>query len=192
MPGAKVSDVTASLKACSVRDDVRRVVLYVGGNYVHTHYTTDGLKADFQQLLIQVKRVFSIAVTAQLHRKPVPPSFTNVLNSALDDECIKSEVLFILELCGRSMQTFIIFVLWCLPVRRWWRTGRLQSRKEYYRADLQPTHSMWEISSAPARPLPCLHRLQEGLWQGLVCSFVGNHEEVQHQHKPYPSHQKPL
>ena len=49
-----------------------------------------------------------------------------------------------------------------------------------------------EISPAPARPLPCLHRLQEGLRQGLACSFVGNHEVVQHQHKPYPSHQKPL
>ena len=72
------------------------------------------------------------------------------------------------------------------------RTGRLQSRKEYHRADLQPTHSMWEISPAPARPLPCLHRLLEGYRQGLACSFVGNHEEVQHQHKPYPSHQKPL
>ena len=72
------------------------------------------------------------------------------------------------------------------------RTGRLQSRTEYYRANLQPTHSMWEISQAPARPLPCLHRLQEGLRQSLACSFVGNHEEVQHQHKPYPSNQKPL
>ena len=72
------------------------------------------------------------------------------------------------------------------------RTGRLQSRKEYHRADLQPTHSMGEISLAQARPLPCLHRLQEGLRQGLAFSFVGNHEEVQHQHKPYPSHQKPL
>ena len=49
-----------------------------------------------------------------------------------------------------------------------------------------------QISPAPARPLPRLHRLQEGLRQGLACSFVGNHEEVQHQHKPYPSHQKPL
>ena len=28
--------------------------------------------------------------------------------------------------------------------------------------------------------------------QGLACSFVGNHEKVQHQHKPYPGHQKPL
>ena len=72
------------------------------------------------------------------------------------------------------------------------RTGKLQSRKEYNRADLQPTHSMREISPASARPLLCLHRLQEGLWQGLACSFVGNHEEIQHQHQPYPSHQKPL
>ena len=28
--------------------------------------------------------------------------------------------------------------------------------------------------------------------KALACRFVGNHEEVQHQHKPYPSHQKPL
>ena len=54
-----------------------------------------------------------------------------------------------------------------------WRTGRLQSRKEHYRADLQPTNPLWEISPAPTRPLPCLHRLQEGLRQGLACSFVG-------------------
>ena len=60
-----------------------------------------------------------------------------------------------------------------------------------FRADLQPTHSLWEISSAPAWPLPCLHRLQKGLWQGLACSFMGNHDEV-HQHQPYPSHQIPL
>ena len=34
--------------------------------------------------------------------------------------------------------------------------------------------------------------MKEGPLQGLACSFVGNHEEVQHEHKPYPSHQKPL
>ena len=34
-----------------------------------------------------------------------------------------------------------------------WRTGRLQSR-EHHRSDLQPTNPPWEISSAPARPLP--------------------------------------
>ena len=37
-----------------------------------------------------------------------------------------------------------------------------------------------------------IHRLQEGLRQGLACSFGCNHEEVQHQHQPYLSHQKPL
>ena len=42
-------------------------------------------------------------------------------------------------------------------------------------------------------PLPCPHRLQEGLRQGLACSFLGNHEEeVQHLRQPYPSHQTPL
>ena len=69
------------------------------------------------------------------------------------------------------------------------RTGTLQSRKEYHSADLQPTHSMWEISPAPARPLPCLHTLQEGLRQGLACRFEGNYEEVRHHCQPYPSHQ---
>ena len=39
---------------------------------------------------------------------------------------------------------------------------------------------------------PCLHKLKEGLRQGLACSFVGNHEEVQYQHKLYPNHQKPV
>ena len=72
------------------------------------------------------------------------------------------------------------------------RTGRLRGRRGLHRADLQPTLSMWKISPALARPLPCLRRLQEGLLQGFACNFVGNHEEVQHQHKPYPSHQKPL
>ena len=47
-----------------------------------------------------------------------------------------------------------------------------------------------EIYLSPTRPLPCLHRLQEGPRKGLACSFVGNHE-VQHQRQPYSSHQKP-
>ena len=40
------------------------------------------------------------------------------------------------------------------------RTGRLQSRMEHHRAELQPKNPLWEIF--PFRPLPCLHRLQEG------------------------------
>ena len=69
------------------------------------------------------------------------------------------------------------------------RAGRLQSREEHHRADLQPENPLWEISPAPARLLPCLCRLQEGLQQGKACSFVGNHEEVQHQCLPCLSHQ---
>ena len=42
--GARVLDVTASLKACYVRDDVRRVVLHVRGNDVHKY----DLKADYR------------------------------------------------------------------------------------------------------------------------------------------------
>ena len=72
------------------------------------------------------------------------------------------------------------------------RTGRLQSRMEHHRAAFQPMNPFWETSPAPARLLPCLHSLQDGLQQCLVCSFVGNHEKVQHQHQPYLSHQTPL
>ena len=52
----------------------------------------------------------------------------------------------------------------------WWRTGRLQSRKEYHRTDFQSENPLWEISPAPARPLPCFHTLQEGLHKGLAIS----------------------
>ena len=41
-----------------------------------------------------------------------------------------------------------------------WRTGRLLSRKEHHRADLQPTNPLWEISPVLAKPLSCLLRLQ--------------------------------
>ena len=75
---------------------------------------------------------------------------------------------------------------------RSWRIGRLQSRKELHRADLQHTNSLWETSPAPVRPPQCLQGHQEGLRQGLACSFVDNREEVPHQRQPYPSRQTPL
>ena len=55
-----------------------------------------------------------------------------------------------------------------------WRTGRLLSRKEHQRADLQLKNPLWEISPAPTRVIPCLHRFQESFQQGFACSFVGN------------------
>ena len=73
-----------------------------------------------------------------------------------------------------------------------WRTGRLQSRKEHHREDLQAKNPLWEISPASARPLTCFYRLKKGLRRGLGFSFVGNHKDVQHQCQPYQSHEKPL
>ena len=51
-----------------------------------------------------------------------------------------------------------------------WRTGRLQSRKEHHRADLQPKNPLWEIHPTPARPLPCLHSFKKALER--VCQAV--------------------
>ena len=62
-----------------------------------------------------------------------------------------------------------------------WRTGTLQIRKEHHKADLRPKNSLWEVSPARVRPLPCLRKLKEGLQQGLARSFVGNHEVHWHQ-----------
>ena len=42
------------------------------------------------------------------------------------------------------------------------------------------------LKFAPARPPPCLNRLQEGLRRVLACSFEGNHKEVHHQRQTYP------
>ena len=59
MPGARVSDVTASLRACAVRDDVRRVILHVGGNDIHKQYSAQDLETDFKELVAEVTHVFS-------------------------------------------------------------------------------------------------------------------------------------
>ena len=53
------------------------------------------------------------------------------------------------------------------------RAGRSTKEQTF-----KPTNPLLDISPALARPLPCLHRLQEGFRQGLACSFVGNREEV--------------
>ena len=39
------------------------------------------------------------------------------------------------------------------------QAGWLQSRVEHHRADLQPTNPLWDVSPAPAGPLPRLQRL---------------------------------
>ena len=53
-----MSDVTASLRACAVRDDVKRIILHVGGNDVHKLYSAQDLETDFKELVAEVTRVF--------------------------------------------------------------------------------------------------------------------------------------
>ena len=72
------------------------------------------------------------------------------------------------------------------------RTGRLQSRREH-------TEQIFNLRILCEKHLQHQHDLyhvfidfKKGLRQGLACSFVGNHEEVQHQHKPIQVIQKPL
>ena len=61
-----------------------------------------------------------------------------------------------------------------------------------FRAGRSTTEQIINLRILCEKYLPRLRRLQESLQQGLACSFVGNHEEVQHQGQLYPSHQKPL
>ena len=44
MPGARVPDFTASHRAYALRDDVKRIILHVGGNDVHKLYSAQDLE----------------------------------------------------------------------------------------------------------------------------------------------------
>ena len=93
-------DVTASLRACAVYDDVRRVILHVGGSDVHRLYSAQDLETDFKELVAEVTLVFpkaEVGITALLPRKPVPLSVTKHLNSVLRQVCVKGNVSFIFE-----------------------------------------------------------------------------------------------
>ena len=50
------------------------------------------------------------------------------------------------------------------------RAGRSTTEK-----NIQSPDPRREIPAASAESLPCLHRLQEGLWQGMVRSLMGNY-----------------
>ena len=93
-------DVAASLRACAVRDDVKRIFLHVGGNDVHKLYSAQDLETDFKELVAEVTRVFpkaEVAISALLPRKPVPLSVTKHLNSVLRQVCVNGNVSFIFE-----------------------------------------------------------------------------------------------
>ena len=72
------------------------------------------------------------------------------------------------------------------------RKGGFQSRKAYHRADLQPTHSMWKYLQHHQdfyHVFIDFKKAFDGVWHAALW---GTHKEVQHQHKPYPNHQKLL
>ena len=58
--------------------------------------------------------------------------------------------------------------------------GRLILFRRRWKAII--SKNMWKTSPAPARSLPCLQRLQEGLRQSLAWRFVGNHLEIYYRH----------
>ena len=68
--------------------------------------------------------------------------------------------------------------------------SRFQSRKEHHRTNIQSHDPLRQIPAASAESLPCLHRRQEGLWQGMARSLMGNYEEIQHQCQHHTSHSK--
>ena len=65
-----------------------------------------------------------------------------------------------------------------------------QSRMEHHRTNIKSQDPLREIPAASAESLPCLHRLQEGLWQGMVRSLMGIYEEIQYQRQHHTSHWK--
>ena len=70
------------------------------------------------------------------------------------------------------------------------RASRFQSQKEHHRTNIQSQDPLREIPAASAESLPCLHKLQEGLWQGMARSLMGNYVEIQHQRQQHTSHWK--
>ena len=70
------------------------------------------------------------------------------------------------------------------------RASKFQSRREHHRTNIRSQDPLREIPAASAESLSCLHRLQEGPWQGMVRSLMDNCEEIQHQRQPHTSHWK--
>ena len=70
------------------------------------------------------------------------------------------------------------------------RASRFQSRKEHHRTNIQSQDPRREIPAASVESPLGLHILQEGLWQGMARTLMGNYEEIQHQRQHHMSHWK--
>ena len=100
MAGAKVCDITTSLKNTERRDDVKRVVVLAGGNDLTKDTSTETLLKQFEDLLAELKRVFpgaKLAVSALLPRKSIPLRFIIAFNHQLQRTCAKAGVIYFIE-----------------------------------------------------------------------------------------------
>lgn len=100
MPGARVSDITASLKHSARRDDIKRVAVLVGGNDLCKDTPKETLLTDFSNLLPELKRVFpcaKLAVSALLPKKPVPLHVIIALNREIQRLCAEVGVVYFIE-----------------------------------------------------------------------------------------------
>ena len=71
-------------------------------------------------------------------------------------------------------------------------SGKYPEEQTGFRAGRSTTEQNFNLRILCEKFLQHQQHLYQQPSTGLACSFVGNHEEVQHQHQPYPSHQKPL
>ena len=90
--------MTASLSKRSPRDDVRTVVMHVGGNDMKTDVAATTLKAQYKECMLQVKRVFPqarVLFTGIILRKKIPTDVVRGCNACLCNLCVEENIGFI-------------------------------------------------------------------------------------------------
>ena len=97
-PGATISGMTASLSKRSPRDDVRTVVMHVGGNDMKADVAATTMKAQYKECILQVKRAFPqarVLFTGILLRKKIPTDVVRGCNACLCKLCVEENIGFI-------------------------------------------------------------------------------------------------
>ncbi|WP_419600161.1 GDSL-type esterase/lipase family protein [Thiolapillus sp.] len=97
-PGATVNDVTASLSKCSPRNDVKTVIIHVGGNDMKTDIDPPTLKSQYKQCIIQLKHAFPqarVLFTDIPPRKKTPSEALHGCNECLCNLCEEETIGFI-------------------------------------------------------------------------------------------------
>ena len=66
-------------------------------------------------------------------------------------------------------------------LRYCWSAGWVHSQEKHHRTNPQSENPVWKVLSTSAESVSCLHIFQRSIWQGMACSLMGNHAEVQYQ-----------